>query len=127
MPKKPRRTARDYALLEKRYTKFLEIGALPIEDRRPELNKFLDQIEAEARDKSKEQKAAPAELEVSQQEPTLVDLFTDVTSKREGLGFILPRPQSQPAFPQRSPEELKRLVTTFLDLMIADAKNGKPN
>jgi hypothetical protein len=127
MPKKPRvRTARDYALLKKRYAKFLEIGALPSDERRPALAKFLDQINAGAQQESQE--PAPAEPEVSQQqEPAIEDLFTDVTAEREGLGFILPGQQSQPAFPRRSPEELGKLIGTFLDLLIADGKNGKPN
>jgi hypothetical protein len=123
MSKKPRcRTSLDYALLEERYATFLEIAALPGEERREALlNQFLDQIEAEGRQELPE--AQPA----GQEEGALENFFTDVTSEREGLGIILPGQPSQPAFPGRSREELGKLVGTFLDLLIADEKDGKPN
>jgi hypothetical protein len=110
MPKKiPVRSDRDYALLEQRYLKLLRIATLPESEREQAIGSLLDECGREA-------KKAAARSEA-------------VSALNGGGEEATPRllePTSQSQFPTRSPEELKRFMVTFLDLMLAE-KQGKPN
>ncbi len=122
MPNRPRyRTPRNYARLENRYTKLMEIFALPDDEaRRQALSDFLDEIATKRQEELQEPESASASLDVTRDdEPPLDELFTDATNQQQGWGYILPGRSSQPAFPKRSREELKQLIVTFLDLLIA--------
>ena len=128
MPK--RRDARrhhDFALLEQRYLKLLKIAALPTEEeKRQAIEALLD----EAHTASNTTKEAPLPKDDATadrgSEMPLDELFTDVTSQREGMGYILPGEPLPASFPKRSPQELKQLIGTFLDLLIAE-KKGESN
>ena len=104
----------DLTLLEQRYMKLMKIAALPREQWREAIGALLD----EAKRENELREAGSIACDDKGQEA--------MTKPTEHEQDRLPGPTTAPPFPKRSPEELRRLIVTFLDLMIAGARN-KPN